>query len=386
MLFQEILGQNRIKELLIQSVRDGRVPHAQLFLGGRGSANLGLALAFAQHVSCLNPSEQDSCGSCSSCVKHKKFSHPDLHFVFPVTSTPSVKTKPISKNFLSEWRQVLTENPYFSLFDWLKHIGVENKQGIISVEESGHILRDLSLKPFESHTKIMLIWMPEKMNIQAANKLLKIIEEPPQKTLFLLVAENIEQMLATVLSRTQLLKVPSYTDAQVKAYLESKGLASAKAEMIASLVEGDLSRALQLGEDVDEAQTNALRFVQWMRFCFSALQIKDIDKLVKWSEEMASSGREYQKSFLLFASNVMRDALLQNYGVESMMKMKVEGQNFTMNKFAPFIHADNCMEIIEELNMAQLHIERNANPKILFLDTSFKIARLLHRKLQQAKA
>ncbi len=386
MLFKELLGQKKLKELLMQSVREERVPHAQLFLGPKGSANLGLALAFAQYVACTNKLENDSCGLCLSCVKHQKFAHPDLHFVFPVATTVSVKTKPVSKNFLVEWRALLNDNAYFSLFDWLKHIGVENKQGIISVEESIHIVKDLSLKPYESDTKIMLIWMPEKMNVQAANKLLKIIEEPPHKTLFLLVAESSENMLATVLSRTQLLKVPRYSDAEVSNYLTSRGIEQGKAQMISALVEGNINEALQLAEHAEDAEGNSMRFVQWMRLCFSALQVKDIDKLVQWSEAMAKAGRENQKSFLLFASNVMRDALLKNYGVDAMMKMNIGGQNFTMEKFAPFIHADNCMEIMEELNMAQLHIERNANPKILFLDTSFKIARLLHKKLKQAIA
>jgi DNA polymerase-3 subunit delta' len=383
MLFKQLFGQQKSKALLIQMVREVRVPHAQLFLGSQGSGNLALALAFAQFVACTSKQEDDSCGVCSSCVKHAKFVHPDLHFVFPVASTPSVKTKPISKNFLSEWRALLKENVYFSLFDWIKYIGVENKQGIISVEESTHIVKDLSLKPYESDTKIMLIWMPEKMNIQAANKLLKIIEEPPHKTLFLLVAESEENMLATVLSRTQMFKVPRYSDAEVTNYLANREVELEKAQMISALVEGNINEALKLAEHSQDAQENSLYFVQWMRLCFSALQVKDIDKLVQWSETMAKEGRENQKSFLLYASNVMRDALLKNYGVAAMMKMNVGGQNFTMEKFAPFIHAENCMEIMEELNMAQLHIERNANPKILFLDTSFKIARLLHKKLKQ---
>ena len=386
MYFKEVLGQEKLKKLLMQSIREGTVPHAQLFLGPKGSANLTLALAFAQYVTCKNKQQDDACGACASCIKHLKFVHPDLHFVFPVATTTNVKTKPISKNFLIEWRSLLDENPYFSLFDWLKHIGVENKQGLISVEESVHVLKDLSLKPYESETRIMLIWMPEKMNIQAANKLLKIIEEPPQKTLFLLVAESTENMLATVLSRTQLLKVPRHSDQEVLKYLMNRGVEQAKAKMISNLVDGNINEALQLAEHMEDSEQNALNFVQWMRLCFSALQVKDIDKLVQWSEMIAKAGRENQKSFLLFASNVMRDALLKNYGVEKMMKMNVSGHNFTMKKFAPFIHAENCMEIISELNLAQLHIERNANPKILFLDTSFKIARLLHKKLNQVSA
>ena len=386
MYFKDVLGQEKLKMLLMQSVREGTVPHAQLFFGPRGSANLALALAFAQYVACANKQQYDACGTCSSCVKHLKFVHPDLHFVFPVATTSNVKTKPVSKNFLSEWRSLLDENPYFSLFDWLKHIGVGNKQGIISVEESSHILKDLSLKPYESETRIMLIWMPEKMNIQAANKLLKIIEEPPQKTLFLLVTESTENMLATVLSRTQLLKVPRHSDEEVLNYLMNRGVEQVRAKMISNLVDGNINDALQLVEYEEDSEQNALNFVQWVRLCFSALQVKDINKLVQWSEMMAKLGRESQKSFLLFASNVMRDALMKNYGVEKMMKMNVSGHNFTMEKFAPFIHADNCMEIISELNLAQLHIERNANPKILFLDTSFKIARLLHKKLNQVSA
>ena len=383
MLFNQLQGQQKSKQLLMQMVREERVPHAQLFLGSHGSGNLALALGFAQFISCTNKQQDDSCGKCLSCVKHLKFTHPDLHFVFPVATTPSVKAKPISKNFLTEWRALLKENAYFSLFDWIKYIGVENKQGFISVEESTHIVKDLSLKPYESETKIMLIWMPEKMNVQAANKLLKIIEEPPHKTLFLLVAESEENMLATVLSRTQLFKVPRYSDAEVTEYLINRGVTEEKAQMISALVEGNINEALKLAEQSQDAEENSLHFVKWMRLCFSALQVKDIDKLVQWSETMAKAGRENQKSFLLYASNVMRDALLKNYGVTAIMKMNISGQNFTMENFAPFIHAENCMEIIEELNMAQLHIERNANPKILFLDASFKIARLLHKKLKQ---
>lgn len=386
MYFKDVLGQQKLKRLLMRSVREGSVPHAQLFLGPKGSANLALALAFAQYVACTNKQQDDACGTCPSCVKHLKFVHPDLHFVFPVATTPNLKTKPVSKNFLSEWRSLLDENPYFSLLDWLKHIGVGNKQGIISVLESSHILKDLSLKPYESETRIMLIWMPEKMNIQAANKLLKIIEEPPQKTLFLLVTESTENMLATILSRTQLLKVPRHSDEDVLNYLTNRGAEQARARMISNLVDGNINEALQLLEYVEDSEQNDLNFIRWMRLCFSALKVKDIDKLVQWSEMMAKLGRESQKSFLLFASNVMRDALLKNYGVEKMMKMNISGHNFTMEKFAPFIHADNCLEIISELNLAQLHVERNANSKIVFLDTSFKIARLLHKKLNQVSA
>ena len=386
MYFKEVLGQEKLKKFLMESIREDTVPHAQLFLGPKGSANLALALAFAQYLACKNKQQEDACGTCSSCVKHLKFVHPDLHFVFPVATTSNVKTKPVSKNFLSEWRSLLDENPYFSLFDWLKLIGVENKQGLISVEESTNVLKDLSLKPYESETRIMLIWMPEKMNIQAANKLLKIIEEPPQKTFFLLVAESTENMLPTVLSRTQLLKVPRNSDQEVLNYLTNRGVEQGKAKMISNLVDGNINEALQLAEHVEDSEQNTLNFVHWMRLCFSALQVKDIDKLVQWSEMMAKAGRENQKSFLLFVSNVMRDALLKNYGVEKMMKMNVSGHNFTMEKFAPYIHAENCIEIISELNLAQLHIERNANPRILFLDTSFKIARLLHKKLNQVSA
>ncbi len=386
MLFNDVIGQQKTKELLLRSVREGRVPHAQLFLGSEGSANLALALAFAQYVCCTEKREEDSCGVCASCVKHQKKVHPDLHFIFPVATTTSIKAKPVSKNFFNQWRAFLEDNMYFSLFDWLKYIGIENKQGIISVEESAQIMRNLSLTPYESQTKIFLIWMPEKMNVQAASKLLKVIEEPSANTLFLLVSNNAENILPTVLSRTQLVKIPRYSDQQVMNYLIANDVDKSKAEMISTLVEGDLNQAKKLNEYTQEGEENSLRFVHWMRLCFSALQVKDIDKLVQWSESVAKSGREEQKSFLFYVSNVMRDALLKNYGIDSIMKMTINQKNFTMEKFAPFIHADNCMDIIDELNMAQLHIERNANPKILFLDTSFKIARLLHTKLNQALA
>jgi DNA polymerase-3 subunit delta' len=208
MLFSEIIGQENTKKQLIDSVQTSRMSHAQLFSGPEGSGSLPLAIAYAQYVSCTQQGADDSCGVCPSCRKYNKLAHPDLHFVFPVATTDKVKSKPVSDLFLPEWRDILLTNPYFSFNQWLEHIGVDNKQGLIGTEEAGEIIRKLTLKTYESDYKVMVIWMPEKMNDSSANKLLKMIEEPPLKTLFLLVSEHPEQIITTIISRTQLVKVP----------------------------------------------------------------------------------------------------------------------------------------------------------------------------------
>ena len=208
MRFQDLIGQQETKQRLLQSVKEDRIAHAQLFLGQEGCGSLPLAIAYGQFINCTNRSELDSCGVCPSCNKYQKLIHPDLHFVFPTATTKEITKDPISDEFLTIWRTQLMENPYFGLLQWYAAIGIENKQGSISKNESLEILRKLNMKSYEAEYKVMIIWFPELMNVTAANKLLKMIEEPPDKTLFLLVAENTEYMLQTILSRTQLIKVP----------------------------------------------------------------------------------------------------------------------------------------------------------------------------------
>jgi len=374
MLFKEIVGQETIKQKLIQSVKDNRISHAQLFLGHEGSGNLALSLAYAQYVSCANKQEHDSCGTCPSCTKYIKLAHPDLHFVFPV-----VGSKEVSNHFLTQWREAILENPYMNLFQWYQFLDVENKQGIIGVEESSEVLRKLSLTSYESGYKIMIVWMPEKMHPSAANKLLKILEEPPDKTLFLLVTENEDLLLKTIISRTQLIKIKKIPDTEIKkALIEKYQRTEQEAARIAYLADGSFNHAMALTKEGEEEDFNFKTFRDWMRLCFK----NDVASIITWSNEISTIGRERQKNFLAYALNVLRECLILNYADANMVRIEGEEIDF-VKKFAPYIHAANCEPMIEVFEKAISHIERNANAKILFLDISLKSIELLRRKLSK---
>ena len=370
MLFKEIIGQQEVKQRLLQSVKDGRISHAQLFMGPEGSGNLALAIAYAQYIACKNKGENDSCGTCPSCVKYKGLVHPDLHFAYPITSAKENET---STKYLPEWREAMTANPYMNIFQWIQKVGAENKQGVISVYESAEILRKLSLTTYEGGYKVMIIWMPEKMNLASANKLLKILEEPPAKTLFLLVTENSDQLLTTILSRTQLVKVPRIADEDMKeALMERHRLSEGEATRVAYLAEGNYNEALYLVMHADEENFNFAQFSTWMRLCYK----KDVLKLSHWVEGIATIGREKQKNFLSYALSMTRETLMVSYADASLIRLQGDELEF-VKKFSPFIHGENCIPITDELNRAMRDVERNANPKILFTDLSLKMMVLL---------
>ena len=379
MLFRNIIGQEAVKKRLIQSVMDNRVSHAQLFLGPEGSGKLALAIAYAQYISCLNKSNEDSCGVCSSCIKYNKLAHPDLHFVFPVNTSSLVeagKDGLICDFFLKFWRESILQNPYFNLNQWYENIGIENKQGVISAKESNEIVKKLALKTYESEYKVMIIWMPEKMNGSASNKLLKILEEPPEKTLFILVSENQEFLLPTVLSRTQLVKIPKLSDLEItSALVKEKQISQERAIDVAFLCEGNYNEAVKLFDENESEKLYSSKFIQWMRLSYT---VKVLD-IMDWVEGIAVLGREKQKGFLNYAIRMIRESMMLNYADKSMVKLNGEMLDF-LSKFAPFIHGANCLQINDEFNKAIEHVERNANPKILFLDLSFKLMKLLKVK------
>ena len=376
MLFREVIGQESVKKRLIQSVFDNRVSHAQLFLGGEGCGKLALAIAYAQYISCENKTSDDSCGICSSCIKYNKLAHPDLHFVFPVNTNKEITKDPISDNFITSWRETLNKTPYISLDQWYEIIGIENKQGVISAKESNEIMKKLNLMTYESEYKIMIIWMPEKMNPSASNKMLKILEEPPGKTLFLLVSENQDQLLPTILSRTQLVKILRIPDAELaKALNDKHNISHELASKISFLSEGNYIEALKLLNQAEEENYYSVTFIQWMRLCFAAKMIETLD----WVENVSAIGRERQKNFLNYALQMVRESLLMNYADKSLVKLNGEELDFLV-KFSPYIHGGNCISLSEELNTAYFHIERNANPKILFLDLSIRVMKLLKVK------
>ncbi len=371
MLFRDIIGQQGIKERLLRSVSDGRISHAQLFLGPQGSGNLALAMGYAQYISCLNKQADDSCGTCSSCVKYNKLIHPDLHFVYPVALSKDVRT---STDVMPKFREAFLDNPYMTLFNWFEQLDAENKQAVIGVEESGEILRKLSLTTYEAEYKIMIIWQAEKMNQAAANKLLKILEEPPDKTLFLLVCESEDQLLRTIVSRTQLIKIPKMTDADLmNALVDQKGLSAAAAEKMAHLADGNYAEALLLINENENAAQNLASFQKLMR---ASLKFNP-PGVFAWIDEVNAAGRERQKNFINYALHIIRESMVLNYGDASLVKLGADEQDF-VKKFAPFIHAKNIERFMDELNKAYYHMERNANAKILFMDLAFKFNELLN--------
>ncbi|WP_282053986.1 ATP-binding protein [Maribacter luteus] len=381
MLFKEILGLTHIKKHLAMSANAGRIPHAQLFVGPEGSGTLPMALAYAQYIICGNQDAENN-GENQACnIKCDSLSHPDMHFAFPVANSDKVKSHAVSNHYMEEWREFVREQPYGNLFDWYRLIGIEKKQGQIGVDEAYDIVKKLSLKSYEGGYKVMLIWMAEKMNTASANKLLKLIEEPPEKTVFLLVAQNEDQIIQTIRSRCQILQFPPLAEESIAKGLENKGLEREEALRLALEADGNFNKALDLMNKDSEDLVFEKWFVQWVRSAFKARGNKTvIHELILWAEEVAKTGRETQKKFLQYCITVMRQAMLINYNVKELAFMRMHVDGFKMEKFAPFVHENNILTIVSELEDAIYHIERNGNAKIIFTDLSIKLTRLLHTK------
>ncbi len=384
MRFSDILGLTHIKKHLSSSADAGRISHAQLFVGPEGSGALAMALAYAQYIICGNKNGENTAGNESCNIKFDSHAHPDMHFVFPVSNSDKVKSHAVSDNFLTEWRQFLTEQPYGNLFDWYRLIGIEKKQGQIGVNEAQDIVKKLALKSYEGGYKVMLIWMAEKMNIAASNKLLKLLEEPPEKTVFILVAEDEEQILQTIKSRCQVLHLPPLSEEVISTGLIEKGLPKQEAVRLAHESNGNFNKALDLMNQDSEELIFEKWFVQWVRCAFKAKGNKSaIHELILWSDEVAKTGRETQKNFLKYCLAVMRQALLSNYGAHELVYMKIHVDGFQLEKFAPFVHENNIERIVDEIESAIYHIERNGNSKIILTDLSIRLTRLLHKKPAQ---
>lgn len=377
MLFNQIIGQEHIKEHLQTSAKNGRIPHAQLFVGKEGSGTLPMAIAYAQFLLSEFSDDPEA-----SLIKGIKLQHPDLHFAFPVTTNESVKKHPTSNLFLEDWRQFLKENPYGSLFNWLQFIGVENKQGNIGVDESLEIVKKLQLKSYEGGFKVMIVWMAEKMNIAASNKLLKLIEEPPAKTVFILVTESEEQIINTIKSRCQALHFPTLSEQDIaNALIVNESVSENEATKIAHQAEGNYNKALHILHQDSSDLVFEEWFITWIRAAFRAKgNAAVIQDLVAWSETIAKSGRETQKQFLEYCLQFFRQALLLNYKSPELVFLETQTPKFDLKNFAPFIHSGNILDIEKELNEAMYHIERNGNAKIILLDLSMKLTRFLHKK------
>ncbi len=377
MNFTEVLGLDHLKNHLIKSTDNSRVSHAQLFVGNEGSGTLPMAVAYAQYILCSTSNDRESCE-----LKCSKLMHPDLHFAFPVATNDKIKSRPVSNLFLEDWRKFIALNPYGNLFEWLQSIGIENKQGQIGVDEAEEIVKALKLKSYEGGYKEMIVWMAEKMNASAANKLLKLLEEPPKKTVFILITENEDQIISTIKSRCQLLHFPLLSEADIaKGLIEREGTDPPIADQIANQADGNFNKALHLLHNDTSDEQFEQWFIAWIRAAFKAKgNTSVIQLLVDWSETIAKTGRETQKRFLNYCLQFFRQTLLLNYNTDSLVYLEPKTPNFRLENFAPFVHSGNILEINKELNEAIYHIERNGNAKIVLLDLSIKLTRLLHAK------
>ncbi len=344
MRFSEIKGNEKIKQRLIRTIRDQRVSHAQLFCGPEGNDKLALAIAYAQYINCANRDQSnDSCGTCPSCVKYQKLIHPDLHFIVPVSTTKKVPSKPKSKYFLTEWREFLLSHQFrVDLTGWYEAIGIENKQGIINAEDCNEIISTLGYKSYESEYKVMIIFMAEKIFYSAAPKILKILEEPSEKTLFILISENPDQILPTILSRTLMVKIPERDRA---AY-------------------------------ADDEHIHFVAFRQWMLDCYRGKVVE----LISFSAEMGKSGREKQKCFLSYGLKIFGFCSEINFLHRLPEGLEAEERKF-LEKFTTYITNSNILHFNTLFNEAIRHVERNGHAPTLFLDLSLKIVRQFNREL-----
>ena len=372
MLFKEIKGLPKVKEVLLRGAATDNIAHALLFAGKEGAPALQMALAFATYLNCEARQGSDSCGVCPSCVKNKKFIHPDLHFVYPVSSTKKItKTQEIhSVTFIKEWRSFLNENLYGSVEEWSNYFG-SDKQVQISKEESRQIVKNLSLKPFEGKYKIMIIWLPELMHSTSANGILKILEEPPSYTIFILVSHQPDRLLPTITSRTQRIQVPLFTDEELMGILiEDYSIPRESALQLTHLAEGNLSEAVKLSQQA--SNDHQQMFVEWMRECYRT----DMAGLVSRAEEFHMLNKVAQKSFLQYALNMLREALLINAEVNELNRSRGEVLGF-VEKFSETMNPRLAGQIIPLINEGYQHLERNANAKIMFLDMSITIAKII---------
>lgn len=374
MLFKEVVGNKETQASLIKEVKTGRVSHAQLLLGPEGSSKLPLAAAFAQYLLCDNPGKTDSCGACQHCTKVQSLTHPDVHFVFPIVKSQK-KHVASSKDCLKEWNSFFLREPNFGLRNWLVELDELGKNPVISVDESQQILKRLALKSYSGKYKIMIIWMPEKMNASAANKLLKLLEEPPEKTVFLLVSDNVETILPTILSRTQIIRIPRLSNEDVVSFLTKKyRVENEIALSAANLSQGNLTEAIEF---VQGSQSQHLYFDLFVKLMRAAYTANPMD-LMAVSDEAASLNKENQKNFIKYGLHIFRESIIFNYMKGELGNLREEELGF-LQKFARFINNQNITELMEEFNLAHYHLERNASPKILFADVTIKLTKLIKK-------
>ncbi|SHM34024.1 DNA polymerase-3 subunit delta' [Chitinophaga jiangningensis] len=373
MLFKEIIGQSAVAHQLVQSVQQNRLSHALILLAPEGSGGLPLGLAFTQYLVCENKQPEGACGHCPGCIKASQYIHPDIHFSYPVIPRKA-GDKPVSTDYVSEWREFVTTNPYGNTYDWLQFIGAENKQGNITATECQDIIRKLNLKSFESGYKILLMWMPEYLGNEG-NRLLKLIEEPPVNTLFIFVAENQEQILATILSRTHLIKVNPIPKEDMVKSLTDRNVPAARAQQIATIAAGNYREAVYLLQNSDDDYHELLR--NWLNYIFTGNR----GALQDWIEGISSAktGRENQKQFLRYFINLLEHAVRLQFIDRSQLAFSAEEMDFS-SKLLKLAGMEQIEQIVELLDNAYYHIERNANAKMLFHALSIKLQYIFKKK------
>ncbi len=372
MQFKDVIGQNSIKQRLIQAVDEDRIPHAQLFAGPPGNGKLALALAFAQYINCPEKTSLDSCGVCSSCRKYARLIHPDLHFTIPVIKTSSI-SNPTSSDYMAKWRLYFGENPYPQYEKWMQLIADENKQGAIYVDEAKELIRKLNQKSYEAEYKVSIIWLPETMNITCANKILKILEEPPTKTIFILISEAEEKLLSTIRSRCQFIRVPKITDDDLQTALapiaESTGSNPAT---VARLARGNYYLALEIMQNDEIRKYNFQQFRDIMRYGYG----RKLQEILTWSEEVATIGRVRQMSLLKYCGEFLRENFLLNLREPDLIYMDDQENEFSQ-KFSPFINEKNVIHLFGEFEKAYTDISMNGNARLIFTDLGLKLSKLI---------
>lgn len=374
MKWDEIIGQQNLKKQLQNSIKEDRISHAQLYIGKPGYGVLPLALAYASEVICK---QSEKC-----LLQINQLQHPDLHLSFPTINNTTEKKEAISSDYIKQFREFIIEDPYRDINQWYAYINEDKKQGIISVKEIENIIENLNLKSFEGGYKVQIIWMVETMRVEAANKLLKILEEPPAKTLFILIAKDDKKILPTILSRCQKITVNALENNEISDHLQNRfSLDKETADILAKRAEGDWDVACKLIKNNTLQEEFEKYFIRWNRAAVMAPKKPQfLREIVDWSLEISAWGREKQKNFLQFCAETFRQALLQNYESSSLVNNPLTYENFKWDNFSHFVHGKNIEDILEEINNAFFHIERNGSAKIIFLDMGIKLTRFLARK------
>jgi len=374
MTFKQVISQEEVKQRLLHDVQNNRIPHALMLTGPKGAGKMPLALALAQYLLCEHPGEDEACRTCRSCKMAEEWAHPDLHFTFPIIKKKNSSTAPVCDDYLKEWREQLKREVYFDINDWLEDMKAENQQAIYYVTESDALLKKLAIKSSQGGNRVIVMWLPERMNQETANKLLKLIEEPPTRTYFIMVSEEPEKVLGTIISRTQRIVVPALSEKEIEEALTTiHALPQDIAEEIAHVSQGSYTEALhRMKGGSDEGQFFE-QFVSLMRLAY----MRKIKDLREWSDAMSVMGREPQKRFLRYAQRLLRENFMYNFQRQDELNYQMRNEAEFSRNFARFINERNVIRIMEEFSNAERDIEGNVNAKMVFFDLALKTIVLL---------